>query len=74
MERKHEVKEAHAVGGAELLKTLTNPEIFTSGKKIRGRAGKARMDRIYTDQIIRPKPTCETRKGKNETNGIALWN
>ena len=33
-----------------------------------------RMDRIYADQFIRPKPSCETRKGKNETKGVALWN
>ena len=39
-----------------------------------GRAGKARMDRIYADQIIQPKPTCETRKEKNETKGVALKN
>ena len=35
---------------------------------------KARMDRIYADHIIRPKPTCKTRKGKNETKSVALWN
>ena len=29
------------------------------------------MDRIYAD-LIRPKPTWEWRKGKNETKGIAL--
>ena len=28
------------------------------------------MDRIHADQIIRPKPSCETRKGKNQTKAL----
>ena len=31
------------------------------------------MDRIHADQIIQPKPTSATRKGKNEAEGVALY-
>ena len=31
------------------------------------------MDRIQADQIIQPKPTCEMRKEKTKTEGVALY-
>ena len=31
------------------------------------------MHRIHADQIIQPKPMCETRKGKNEIEGFAPY-
>jgi len=54
--------------------THKSRNIQPTAKRYWAEQEKARMDRIYADHIIRPKPTCKTRKGKNETKGVALWN
>ena len=66
-----EAKELCGAKAAECLKTLTNPEI--RGKD-NGQSRKKQERTEYADQIIRPKPTCETRKEMNETKGVALRN
>ena len=41
-------------------------------KTDRAEQEKATMDRIHADRIIQPKPRFVTRKGRNETEGVAL--
>jgi len=47
----------------------TNPEIFSLRQKDIGQSRKKQEWTEYT-----AKPTCKTRKGKNETKGFAQWN
>ena len=47
--------------------------MYSPTKNNNGQSSKKQEWTEYADQIIQPKPMCETRKGKNEIEGFAPY-